>query len=221
MGTKRKKRPPNAGNAYGKDRVYQVLCRNIIQQIQQQEGLLPYAGDGIDVPIMIAGREWKIDVALKDMKNKVVFAECKRWKDTIQQGEIAKFAYLVEMFRKESGLQVEGIYFTKTGYQQGAVEAARVPGIQIAVVAENQSLNPLIVHYRQYDVEREEVIKQMLLVNTDQLEARSELTVQLQMVLEARSELTVQLQMVSAGQPDRGEVVVDQQVLDEERNQES
>lgn len=194
MSTKRKKRPPNAGKAYGKDRDYQVLCRNIIQQIQQQEGLVPYAGDGIDVPIMIAGSEWKIDVALTDMKNKVVFVECKRRSATLKQSNIAEFAYLVEGFRKENHMQVAGIYFTKTGYQQGAIEAARVPGIQVAVVAENQSLNPLIVRYLRYDVEREEVIKQTLFANTNQLEVWSK--------------LTVQIQVFSPSRPATGEVVV-------------
>ena len=201
METKRNQRQPNAGKAHGIDRDYQVLCRNIIQQLEQQEGLIPYDGDGIDVSIMIAGTVWTIDVALKDMINKVVFAECKRWKDAIKKGAIAEFAYKVEKFREESGLLVEGIYFTKTGYQKGAVEAALFPGIQVAVVAESQSLNPLIVHYRQYDAEREKVIKQMLIANTNSLEALSE--------------LTVQNQMVSTEQFDRGEIVVNQQVLDE------
>jgi hypothetical protein len=57
-----------------------LWLNNCGRENQQQEGLISYAGDGIDVPMMIAGIEWKRDVALKNMKNKVVLVECKRWK---------------------------------------------------------------------------------------------------------------------------------------------
>src|SRR4051812_44365499 len=109
------KRP--GGQAHGLDRAYQELAREIVRQFQDEAGLVPYTGDGIDVPFSICGTEVRFDVALKDSTGRLLVIECKRWKGKVKQGDIFKFAQEVECLRQDLSVEVSGIFVTHKDYQ--------------------------------------------------------------------------------------------------------
>ena len=145
------------GRAHGEDRDYQILARDIMQELSQGESLVPYSGDGIDVPFELGGSAWGLDVVLKSVDgSKIVVAECKRWASPIEQGHIGEFAWKVELLRKLLNKAVSGIYFTKTGYQIGAVKVGAWSGIELAVCEQGQSPKQTFsLSYHRYDPERE------------------------------------------------------------------
>ena len=51
------------GKAHGENRQYQVECRDVL--VFRDRSLVPYAGDGIDVPFKVGSTEWSFDVALR------------------------------------------------------------------------------------------------------------------------------------------------------------
>jgi len=146
----------SSGKAHGENRDYQILGRSIVQVLNRQEGLIPYEGDGIDVPFKMGGTTWTLDIALKSCDgSKIVVGECRRWAYSIEQEHIAAFAYKVELLRKHSGKEVAGIYLTKTRYRIGAVKAAAGAGIEIAICGQDQSPENFVLSYQRYDPKRE------------------------------------------------------------------
>jgi len=147
------------GKAYGADRAYQELCRDIIRHLQFQDDLVPYSGDGIDIPFQICGTDVTFDVALKDPQGKLVVVECKRWKYPIKRKEIAAFAFDVECLRKDFEVEVAGIFVTKSRYQSGAIKMATRVGVDVAVCDQNQSPQEFVISYKRYDPQREAIIQ--------------------------------------------------------------
>ena len=147
------------GKAYGTDREYQVLCRDILVKRAAPERLVSYAGDGIDVPLRLGTAERTFDIALTDPKGRLVVAECRRTKDPVKISDLDAFAYRVELLRQAAGREVAGVYFTKTAYQQGAVKAAADSGIQVAVCAQDQPLSSFSLVFHRYDAERDRRVR--------------------------------------------------------------
>lgn len=147
------------GKAYGSNLAYQKLCRDIIQKSKLKDNLVPYKGNGIDVPLRIGGTEVTFDVVFKNSQGKLVVIECKRWKNPIKQNELFAFAGLVECLRKELGVSVAGIFVTKTGYQIGAIKYATNMGIDVAVCDQNQSVKHFAIIYKHYDLQRVKIIQ--------------------------------------------------------------
>lgn len=125
------------GKAYGKPLVYQKLCRNVIRQLQLQNNLVPYSGDGIDVPFQICGTEVSFDIALKDSQGRVTVAECRRRKNPTKQEDLFAFLAKVEHLRKELVAEVAGIFITKSHFQIGAVKSATKMGIDVVICDQN------------------------------------------------------------------------------------
>jgi hypothetical protein len=67
-----------AGKATGKDRDYQVFCRDLLLKQYGSNGLRLYEGDGIDVPFDVGGTPRTLDVALVDCEGNIIVAECRR-----------------------------------------------------------------------------------------------------------------------------------------------
>lgn len=150
------------GKAHGPNRDYQLLCQQIILQLRSQENLVPYAGDGIDVPIACAGTVVTFDIALKKPHGDLVVVECKRWNSSVEQGKLFEFWGKVELLRLAFGVDVAGIFMTKTDFQSGAENAALSPAmaIEIAVCDEQIPENYDIV-FKGYSHVREEVLKRL------------------------------------------------------------
>jgi hypothetical protein len=149
-----------AGKAQGENLAYQVLCRDIIQELRKQEELFPYKDDGIDVPIDMGGTKWYIDVILENSQGELTIVECKKWASTMKQGDIAAFAYIKILLSEKTQKTVKGLYFTHEGtikgkkqrpYQIGAIEAATFAGIKIGVCEPNQSLTNFGVYFQTYN----------------------------------------------------------------------
>ncbi|HET6756045.1 MAG TPA: hypothetical protein VFH21_00290, partial [Burkholderiales bacterium] len=103
------------GKAYGRDRQYQVECRDVLMSNTPE--LTPWAADGIDVPFELPDTCWTFDVALRDRAGALVVAECRRTGGAVKQKDIAAFAYNVEMLRKTLDIPVAGVFIAKTGHQ--------------------------------------------------------------------------------------------------------
>src|SRR5687768_545730 len=95
------------GKAHGRDRQYQVECRDVL--MFRYPGLNPWEGDGIDVPFNL-DTTWTFDVALRDVDRALVVAECKRTVGAVKQGAVAEFAYKVEMARKILNIRAAGFF---------------------------------------------------------------------------------------------------------------
>jgi len=143
-----------AGKSYGIDRKYQELCRDIMIERDPSLGLVPYAGDGIDVPLQLGSAARTFDVALIDRGGRLVVAECRRTKDPVELHDHDAFAHRVELLRRGRACEVAGVYFAKTAYRQGAVKAAKDSGIQVAVCAEDQEPSSFLLVFHRYDAAR-------------------------------------------------------------------
>lgn len=136
------------GKAYGADREYQVLCRDILVEREGSLGLAPYAGDGIDVAIRLGSADRTFDVALTNGQDRLVVAECRRTKKPVKLVDLDAFAHRVELLREASGCDVAGVFFAKTAFQEGVVKAAQDSAIEIATCAQDQPLSSfsLVIH---------------------------------------------------------------------------
>lgn len=151
------------GKAQGADRDYQVLARDIVQIISREEGLVPYEGDGVDVPFEMGGSTWTLDIALKKPDDsKIVVGECRRWASPIEQEHVAAFAYKVELLRESTGKEVAGFYFTKQHFRVGAVKAAAKPGIKVITCKQDQLPSRFFLTYHTYDQNRKKRIRKHL-----------------------------------------------------------
>jgi hypothetical protein len=152
-----------AGKAHGKDRNYQVSCRNILQ-VNGQRSLQPYSGDGVDVTFNNLGgtRGVTFDVALKDSGGSIVVAECRRRTNKVKQEDMFAFARKVELLRKHTNTKVAGLFFTKSQYQTGALRHADWSGIEVAVFGQDQTPQNFVLAYQRYDPERETRLQEVL-----------------------------------------------------------
>ena len=168
----------SSGKAHGENRDYQILGLSIVQVLSRQEGLIPYEGDGIDVPFEMGGSTWTLDIALKNLDDsKIVVGECRRWAYPIEQEHIAAFAYKVELLRKHSGKEVAGVYLTKTHYRIGAVKAAAGAGIEIAICGQNQSPENFVLTYQKYDPKREARFQNAFVHTTETAKATASVSI--------------------------------------------
>lgn len=143
------------GKAYGANRDYQVLCRDILVKRATPLQLVPCASDGIDVPFRLSSADRTFDIALTDQDGRLVVAECRRTKDPVKLSDLDAFARRVELLRQSKNCDVAGVYFTKTAYQEGAVKAAEDSAIQIAICAQDQPLSSFSLVFHRYDAERD------------------------------------------------------------------
>ncbi len=152
-----------AGKAHGKDREYQVLCRDILQAISKDDILVPYSGDGIDVRFnKLGGSNVTFDVALRNSSGRLVVAECRRRKERVKQEAIFAFARKVELLRKQTGGEVAGVFFAREQYQVGAVKHASWSEIAVAVLDQDQSGADFALVYHRYDPKRDKRLREGL-----------------------------------------------------------
>lgn len=160
------------GQAHGVNRKYQEHCRDFL--LRTKPGLIPYSGDGIDIPFKIGGTTWTIDVALRYSDGELIVAECKRRKDALKQDDEAKFAHIVELLRKEIDIPVGGVFFTKRDPQLGFIKAGTHEGITIAILPEGKdSISGFSIKLLKYDKQRECKLRDYLLtVETGDLQIK-------------------------------------------------
>src|SRR5262245_35757404 len=89
--------PMTRGRAHGANRSYQLLCRDVL--MRENHSLVPFTGDGVDVPFEAGGTVWTLDVALRAQGDNLVLAECRRRKQVVKQEDVAALAYKVEQVR--------------------------------------------------------------------------------------------------------------------------
>ncbi len=144
----------SAGKAKGKDRDYQILCRDFLLERYNLNDLRPYEGDGIDVSFSVGGTPRIMDVALVDSEGTLLIAECKRQKNKTKLIDIDAFAHRVDLIKTGTCRKVVGVFFTKTQFQRGVVKSAVWEDIDVIICSEEQSLQNFIVSYQLYDLER-------------------------------------------------------------------
>jgi hypothetical protein len=145
------------GKAYGRDREYQVHCRDVLQY--KNPGFLPYSDDGIDVPFAVGGTTWTIDIALRSSTGALLVAECRRREESAKQGAIAEFAHKVELLRRHFGVPVSGAFLCKSSPQLGAVKHSQFEGITVAELREGNISEGFSLSFHRYDAERERQIR--------------------------------------------------------------
>lgn len=162
-----------AGQAYGQDRDYQILCRDIFQQLNKQQKLKPYDGDGIDVKFEeLGGTGISFDVALINGSGDIVVAECRRRMNRVKQSDVFAFAHTVELLRKTSENMVAGLFFTKSQYQIGAVKHANWIGVDVIVLNDKSKPTDFVLSYQKYDVGREKRLQEILANMTGTIQMR-------------------------------------------------
>jgi hypothetical protein len=151
-----------AGKATGKDRDYQVFCRDLLLKQYGSNGLRLYEGDGIDVPFDVGGTPRTLDVALVDCEGNIIVAECRRRISKTKLTDSDTFAHRVELIRKETGRQVAGVFLTKKQFQLGVVKSAAWEGIDVIVCPDGQSLQNYVLSSQLYDAERDKRLQKVL-----------------------------------------------------------
>lgn len=145
------------GKAHGSSRQYQIDCRNVLLALDSNLSPWP-GGDGIDVPFLVRGSEWSVDIALCRSDGKVVLAECK-CKGGIKQSELAPFAYVVEGIRQKLNVEVAGIFVAKDRLQIGAIRVADDAGITLLCLEEGVAPRGFNTVYCRYDRKREKGLR--------------------------------------------------------------
>lgn len=148
------------GQAFGQNRDYQILCRDVLVQLNPT--LRPWSGDGIDVPFDLPDTQWTIDVALRRNESLVV-AECRCTASSVKQEDVAAFAYKVELLRRTQGTPVAASFFTKTGHQVGAVKVGQFTGIEIIVLDERVQLPGFNMTFLRFDAARERAARDIVM----------------------------------------------------------
>lgn len=143
----------SAGKAHGENREYQVACRDVLQF--RDPTLIPWEGDGIDVPFSLPDTKRTIDVALRAADGALVVAECRRTSSAVKQEDVAAFAYKVEALRKALDLPVAGVFLTKADHQLGAVRVGQFNGITLAVLPQGSAPPGVSIIFFRYDAQRE------------------------------------------------------------------
>jgi hypothetical protein len=139
----------SGGKAFGPALSYQLFCRDYLRR--SRHDLIPMNGEGIDVPFIMGGTVWSIDVALEAPDKKgIVVAECRWLKDPVKQEAVAAFAHKVTLLQAKY-LVVEAYFFCRSRYQTGAVKAAQHHGIVRAVCTENIPKGGFTVVFPGYD----------------------------------------------------------------------
>lgn len=152
----------SSGKAYGQDRGYQVLCRDILQRISP-EPLVALGSDGVDVKFDgLGGTDITFDVALQNAKGDFIVAECRRWIASIKQEAVFAFAHKVELLRQHTGCGVAGVFFAKCQFQVGAVKHGSWTGIRLAILAQNQSIKGFALAFQKYDARRAKRLQEAL-----------------------------------------------------------
>jgi hypothetical protein len=149
------------GKAYGIDREYQVACRDVL--IHRDSRLVPWEGDGIDIPFSLPDSTWTFDVALKAPDDSIVVAECRRTSGPVKQEDIAAFALKVESLRRASGHPVSAHFFTKTSHQLGAVRVGQYYGVQVAILDEDARPPFFNLVFFKYDPDRDRRLRHIIM----------------------------------------------------------
>jgi hypothetical protein len=128
------------GKAAGANLEYQRTCRDV--WVQRSGGKLrPYRDtDGLDVSFEAGGTTWTFDIVLEDDEGGLHVGEAKRWEKSVDQGEVRKFAAIMDDLRATGIEVVEGVLFAKTDAQAGALDVAGYRAIRLIISGENQPL---------------------------------------------------------------------------------
>jgi hypothetical protein len=152
----------SGGKAHGENREYQVKCRDVL--VFRDSTLVPWVDDGIDIQFDLPDTKWSVDVALRRTTGgELIVAECRRTASAMKQEDVAAFAYKVELLRKTLGLDVAGVFMTKTGHQVGAVRVGRYNGIDLAILSEDAAPPGFNITFLRYDAEREAKMRDIVM----------------------------------------------------------
>jgi hypothetical protein len=149
------------GKAHGVDRLYQVTCRNVLTHRNPE--LVPWSGDGIDVPFDLPDTTWTFDIALKSPDGSAVVAECRRIAGAVKQGDVAEFALKVESLRRKLAKSVSAFFFTKTAHQLGAVRVGKFYGVEVALLDEGAQPPGFNLTFLTYDAQRDQKLRHIIM----------------------------------------------------------
>ena len=167
----------SSGKAYGQNRDYQVLCRDVLQKISP-EALITLNDDGIDIRFDgLGGTDITFDVALTNEGEDFVVAECKRWNEPIKQEAIFAFAYRVELLRQHTGRKVAGVFFAKRQFQVGAVKHGNWTGIRLAILEDDQSVKDFVLAFQKYDERRAKRLQEALVHLSGEITPKGSLSI--------------------------------------------
>lgn len=149
------------GKAHGRDREYQVGCRDVLMSSTPE--LTPWATDGIDVSFELPDTTWTFDVALRDRTGAPVVAECRRTVGPVKQEDVAAFAYKVESLRRALQIPVAGVFFARSDHQIGAIKVGQFNGIQLAILEDGAKPPGFNITFLRYDADRERRCRDILM----------------------------------------------------------
>jgi hypothetical protein len=149
------------GKAHGRNRQYQVQCRDVL--IFRNPQLVPWSGDGIDVPFNLPDTRWTFDVALKDPSGGLVVAECRRTVEAVKQEAIAAFAYKVGKLHGKLNIPVAGLFMAKGSLQIGAIKVGTFNDIKLITLEEGAHPPGFSITFLRYDAERDKRCKDMIM----------------------------------------------------------
>lgn len=135
------------GKSTGRNRMYQMSCRDLL--MRRHSGLKPYKDDGIDIPFLAGGTTWTFDVVLVASDTSLVVAECRRWEGAIKQEALAAFAKKLDLLCEAQSISAAGVFFAKRSYQRGALKLAEQLGISLAAVSDEAG--PSALHFHRWD----------------------------------------------------------------------
>ena len=95
--------------------------------------------------------------------SRLLVAECRRTTASVKQEDVAGFAYKVERLRDAVGVDVAGIFITKTGHQVGAVRVGQFKGIDLAVLAEEATPPNFNITFLRCDPKREKTLRDIVM----------------------------------------------------------
>jgi hypothetical protein len=137
-----------------------VQCRDLLmQRVGSMGPLEPYAGEGIDVPIKLGHPTHKFDVALRGSDGRLVVGECKRWADSVPQGQLAEFVHWVSELRRISNSEVAAFFFASIDPQLGLLQTAIEPNIRVVVYVPDQESADVVFSFVRFDPVAEARVK--------------------------------------------------------------
>lgn len=127
---------------------YEKLTQKLYQQIVDLD-TKDYKKIEVKHNVKIKGKsglEHQIDVFWEFVLGSVHYStiiEVKDWKSKVKKSDLMAFT---EKLKDIPGFPT-GIYVSKSGFQSGAVEWAKVNGIKLVIIEESQNINHLILKY--------------------------------------------------------------------------
>ncbi len=130
-------------------RIYEELGVGITRRVDPYTKGVPYSGNGqnIKIPVWDASITFDGVLRMPDGKLIVIEAKCLTRPGSVSQEVVFGFQKRIECLRLTQSCDVEGVLFTSTGYQLGALKFATRFGIRMLCAEAGQVANCSVVRF--------------------------------------------------------------------------